>query len=222
MTKKFRKRISIKWILLPAVLAAAIVVPAAQADPWPFVKYENATPTHVKVALEELGTAASPVTAAPKGGGAHGGGGGLAPAGGSLNHFLTGQVATVPVVDGHLQALLDKKQTQLTPYSGAIVNGLQYQAQARYYASLSGSPSSKVNGSLGGPGSTGPGISTAGLLSGTSVNDAQPSTPQATGSGTTFQWGDAATGFGVGIGLIVLMSVVGFAVVGTRNRTAPA
>src|SRR5262249_45002291 len=42
MTKKFRKRISIKWILLPAVLAAAIVVPAAQADPWPFVQAENA------------------------------------------------------------------------------------------------------------------------------------------------------------------------------------
>jgi len=193
--KKFRKRISIKWILLPAVLAAAIVVPAAQAKPEPLQTLNGTTPA-IRAALEELGTAASasPTVGNPlptpnhtastnvqaaleELGSAASSSGvkelGTATSGSSANHFLTGQVATVPVADEQ-QALYDRSQGGAVP--GVNAAGLRYKALAH----------------------------------------------QATGTGTSFQWGDAATGFGIAIGLVILVSIAGFAVVNTRNRPAPA
>jgi hypothetical protein len=200
--KKFRKRKSIKWILLPAVLAAAIVVPAAQADPWPFVQYEN--------------------TASVSGGSAH---------------FLTGQVATVPVVDARHQALVDRHraqpgplvvghQTQSGPLAGVIVDGLRYQAMAKYYAQASTPTAGIAPQNIGLPSGT---ATYAPSATGTH-QPLQPrqSAPAPAGSssatpagGTSFGWGDAATGFGVAIG-IVLLSVLGVAAVGVRNRAAHA
>jgi hypothetical protein len=102
------------------------------------------------------------------------------------------------VVDGHHQALLTRQHGQS---AGVIADGLRYQALAQHYAqSPTPAPISDNSPAFGN--------------GGTQVV-AEPS------GGESFDWSDAAAGFGAAIGLMLLAGL-GVVLLGSRNRTAHA
>jgi hypothetical protein len=106
---------------------------------------------------------------------------------------------TGAVVDGHHQALLTRQHGEP---AGVTADGLRHQALAKQYAQSSTQSPISDNSPVFGKG--GPQVE-----------------PATTGDGSSFDWGDAAAGFGVGVGLMLLAGL-GVAMLGGRNRTAHA
>jgi hypothetical protein len=219
--KRFRKRKSIKLTLAMAVVAA-VAVPVAQADPQPLQQLENATLSVAPLSENSPQFAARQApSSAPIVDGHHGAlydrqQGGLTPGVNAdglryqalAKHYQQQAATTAAAVD--IKGDWAKSQTLTKQYEAAAAAkaaGLRYQAQAAYYGQSVGSTSSTpspISDNSRVFGSGGPQV-----------------TPSATGGGSSFDWGDAAAGFGVAIGLMALMGI-GIAMLGSRHRTAPA